>query len=140
MTTTPEQSKAVVDALLGALTATDRVLRHTLLAHWNVTGTNFFGLHAALEEQYNELFAAVDAVAERVRTLGTPVPSDYAADTNGADNGVAGLLVAHEDALKAVGSALQVANEVGDEVSAGLLLDRVAVHQKTLWMLRSTVG
>jgi len=139
-TATSEQNKAVADGLLATLTATDRVLRHTLLAHWNITGSNFFGLHAALEEQYNELFAAVDEIAERVRTLGIPVPADYAANTAGADAGIDGLLAAHEAAIEAVSAALRIADEIGDEVSAGMLLDRVALHQKTLWMLKSAVG
>ena len=137
---TEEQNAAVIDGLLGALTATDRTLRHTLLAHWNITGSNFFGLHAALEEQYTELFAAVDEIAERIRTLGTAVPAGYAADTAEADSGIAGLVGAHKEAIETLGGALRTANEVGDEVSAGLLLDRVALHQKTLWMLESATG
>ncbi len=137
---TNSTAKHVVEALAGTLSATDSVLRRTQLAHWNVTGPQFFGLHAALETQYQDLFAALDAIAERIRALGTLVPNDYAAggSAGGSDDVIESLIAVHEKAIAKFDAASNVASQAADEVTAGLLLDRLDFHQKTLWMLRAT--
>ena len=138
---TNENKATVVAAVNGTLTATDAVLRRTQLAHWNVTGPQFFGLHAALEEQYNDLFVAVDALAERIRALGQLVPADYSSGFSaGSSDVIEGLIDAHENALGKFQSGSQAASDAGDEVTAGLMLDRLEFHQKTLWMLQATKG
>jgi len=138
---TDSNKATVVNAVAETLTATDAVLRRTQLAHWNVTGPQFFGLHAALEQQYTDLFTAVDALAERIRALGQLVPSDYASGFSaGSDDVIDGLVDAHEDALGKFDRGAKAASDAGDEVTAGLMLDRLDFHQKTLWMLKATKG
>ena len=136
-------SHTVIEALGKTLLATDAVLRRTQLAHWNVTGPQFFGLHAALEVQYQDLFAALDVIAERIRSLGASVSSDYAAGPGasaGEGDVIDQLVAVHDTAVEAFQSAINVANDIGDEVTSGLLLDRLEFHQKTLWMLKATRG
>ncbi len=138
---TTSTNAPVIDALGRTLLATDAVLRRTQLAHWNVTGPQFFGLHAALETQYQDLFAALDEIAERIRALGSAVTSDYAAPstaTDGDGDVIDQLVSVHEAAIAAFVSAASVAGDAGDEVTQGMLLDRLQFHQKTLWMLKAT--
>jgi starvation-inducible DNA-binding protein len=99
-------------------------------------------MHAALEEQYMDLFQALDDLAERIRTLGAMVPASFAR-RDGADEGgdlVGNLIAAHELAVKSFGEAIEVADDADDDVTEGLLLDRLGFHQKTLWMLRASRG
>jgi len=116
--------------------------------HWNVTGPRFRELHAAFEEQYTELALAVDAIAERIRALGAPAPGtyrDFGARTSireadgvpSAEVMIRDLLAGHETVVRTARSVLSVAQEAADESSVNLLTDRMAVHEKTAWMLRS---
>ncbi|MEM6639337.1 MAG: DNA starvation/stationary phase protection protein [Pseudomonadota bacterium] len=131
----------VIAALGRALLATDATLRRTQLAHWNVTGPQFFGLHAALESQYHNLFGALDDLAERIRALGAQVSSDYVSAPGkpvGDGDVIDELVQTHDEAVEAFKAASAIAAETGDEVTAGMILDRLEFHQKTLWMLKAT--
>lgn len=116
--------------------------------HWNVTGPRFRDLHLLFEEQYTELAAAVDAVAERIRTLGYPAPGtfrafqelasiDEVAGAPAAEEMLRDLVTANEIVVRTCRQALPAAQEAGDESTVGLLADRLAVHEKAAWMLRS---
>jgi starvation-inducible DNA-binding protein len=116
--------------------------------HWNVTGPRFRELHAAFEEQYTELALAVDAIAERIRALGATAPGTYrefAARTSieeavgvpPAEVMIRKLLAAHETVVRTARSVLPHAQVAGDEGSVNLVTERMAVHEKTAWMLRS---
>lgn len=118
--------------------------------HWNVTGPQFRQLHLMFEEQYTELAIAVDDLAERIRTLGFTAPGTYAefgqlsniSETSGVPGAseMVGLLTAsNETVVRTCRKALQLAQESGDESTAALLGDRMRVHEKTAWMLRSTL-
>lgn len=118
--------------------------------HWNVTGPNFQSLHLLFEGQYNDLFAAVDEIAERIRTLGDKAPGSfkaYSAITNiedGDENASAEEMVKQlaEDQnkiVKSLNTALDSAQKDDDEATIGLLVDRITVHEKNGWMLRSSV-
>jgi starvation-inducible DNA-binding protein len=107
--------------------------------HWNVTGPMFNTLHAMFMAQYTELWAAVDPVAERIRSLGHPAPGSY---------GQFGKLSSLPDApgtppkaLEAVARTARaifpLADKAGDEPTADLLTQRLTVHEQTAWMLRS---
>jgi starvation-inducible DNA-binding protein len=116
--------------------------------HWNVTGPMFQGLHLMFETQYTELAAAVDLIAERIRALGAPAPGTYAEfgklssikETHGvpkADDMIRLLLEGQEAVVRTARSIFPVAEKAGDEATADLLTQRIQLHEKTAWMLRS---
>jgi len=116
--------------------------------HWNVTGPMFTSLHQMFEEQYRELAGAVDEVAERIRTLGEPAPGSYkqfaelgrVREQTGVPEAldmVRELTKDHETVARTSREAFQQADEAGDEPTADLLVQRMQVHEKTAWMLRS---
>lgn len=116
--------------------------------HWNVTGPQFRELHLMYEEQYTELATAVDEIAERIRTLGIAAPGTYSAFAElSSIEEVAGvpsanemtitLLKSNETLVRTLRDALVVAQQADDESSAALLSDRLRIHEKTAWMLRS---
>ena len=116
--------------------------------HWNVTGPMFNTLHLMFEEEYTELAMAVDEIAERIRALGHPAPGSYAAyarlssidDAEGvptAKEMIGQLVAGHEAVAKTARTVFPAAEEGQDEVTADLLTQRMTVHEKTAWMLRS---
>lgn len=118
--------------------------------HWNVTGPNFKPLHILFEEQYNDLFAANDDIAERIRTLGEKVPAtfkvfgDATSIKGGNENANAASMVKElaDDQNVMVASlnvSLKAAQDAGDEVTIGLIVDRIGIHEKAAWMLKSSV-
>lgn len=116
--------------------------------HWNVTGKMFQTLHVMFEQHYTELALAVDLIAERIRALGLPAPGSYAAfarlssvpDTDGvlvAMDMVKLLVEAHETVIRTAREVVKAAEEAGDQATADLGTQRLQVHEKTAWMLRS---
>jgi len=116
--------------------------------HWNVTGPMFQTLHLMFEEQYNELWAATDLVAERIRALDFPAPGTYSAYAKlssikedagipAAEEMVRNLVKGHETVVKTARSLYAVAEDADDEATADLLTQRIQVGEKTSWMLRS---
>ncbi|MBC7437062.1 MAG: DNA starvation/stationary phase protection protein [Bdellovibrionales bacterium] len=117
--------------------------------HWNVTGPMFNTLHAMFMAQYTELWNAVDPVAERIRSLGHPAPGSYAqfgalasipdAPTvpPKAMEMVRILKEGHEAVARTARGIFSVAEQAGDEPTADLLTQRLAVHEQTAWMLRA---
>lgn len=116
--------------------------------HWNVEGPMFNTLHLMFMEQYTELWNALDAVAERIRSLGYPAPgtnSEFARltsieETEGVPEALemVRLLVAgHEAVARTARATFPAAEKGGDESTADLLTQRLQVHEKTAWMLRS---
>ena len=116
--------------------------------HWNVEGPMFNTLHLMFMEQYTELWNALDAIAERVRSLGFPAPGTYKEfaqlssieETDGVPQALdmVRLLVAgHEAVARTVRAAFPAAEKAGDESTCDLFTQRLQVHEKTAWMLRS---
>ena len=116
--------------------------------HWNVTGPQFVTLHTMFEEHYTELETAVDDIAERIRALGAKAPGSHAefaahasieeeTGSPSAEQMVRQLAADHEAVVRTARNALPTAQGAGDEPTVGLLSDRMAVHEKTAWMLRS---
>ncbi|HET6264405.1 MAG TPA: Dps family protein [Usitatibacter sp.] len=116
--------------------------------HWNVKGPMFQTLHVMFMEQYNELWLALDAIAERIRALGFPAPgtaAEYAklssiAETPGvpeAKEMVRLLVQGHEAVAKTARKIFPAVEKASDEPTADLLTQRLQVHEKTAWMLRS---
>lgn len=119
--------------------------------HWNVTGPMFQTLHLLFQTQYNELWLAVDDVAERIRTLGYPAPGTNSAFAKltkipepegvpAATDMVATLVHGHETVVRTIRAALPAAQDAKDESTTSLLTDRLVAHEKTAWMLRSLLG
>lgn len=143
--------KEIVAGLSGLLADTYTLYLHTHNYHWNVTGPMFNTLHQMFETQYNELALAVDELAERIRALGEKAPGSYqefselsSIERNpgspAAEEMVANLVRAHEGVAKTARKVFPVAEEGQDEVTADLLTQRLAVHEKTAWMLRSLLA
>jgi len=120
----------------------------THLAHWNVEGPGFFALHTAFQTQYEELFVAVDEIAERIRALGAYATGGLGALAATAqmkefvspipqEDYVRALLAANEKLVKDAEVARDLAGEVNDPESQDLMIGRITLHQKTAWMLKS---
>lgn len=116
--------------------------------HWNVTGPMFQTLHLMFEAQYNELALAVDLVAERIRALGLPAPGTYkqfsALSAIKEEDGVPKaldmitmLVEGHETVARTARGVFKTAESVSDQPTCDLLTQRMQVHEKTAWMLRS---
>ena len=116
--------------------------------HWNVTGPMFQTLHLMFETQYNELALAVDLVAERIRALGFPAPGTYRKfvelsaikEDEGipkAEDMIRRLVEAHETVARTAREVFRAADESSDQPTCDLLTQRMQVHEKTAWMLRS---
>ena len=116
--------------------------------HWNVTGPMFNSLHLMFETQYNELWMAVDLIAERIRSLGYPAPgsySEFAALTSikeakgvpKATDMIKQLVDGQEAVVRSARKVFPIAEKAGDEATCDLLTQRIQLHEKTAWMLRS---
>ena len=117
--------------------------------HWNVTGPMFNTLHLMFMGQYTELWAAVDPVAERIRSLGFPAPGSYAQFSKLASlpdapstppkalEMVRILVQGHEAVARTARELFPLADKASDEPTADLLTQRLTVHEQTAWMLRS---
>lgn len=123
----------------------------TLNVHWNVTGPLFQAVHTLTEAQYLELATANDDIAERIRTLGEKAPGrmsvymDLGTISEGDENAsaedmVRSLVNANKALADRIRPMIGEAAEAGDEVTAGLLTDRLTVHEKAGWMLRAMLG
>jgi starvation-inducible DNA-binding protein len=117
-------------------------------AHWNVEGQGFFALHTAFQTQYEELFAATDEIAERIRALGVYAVGGLGRFAELArmkeftpplsqEGYVRALISANEKLVADAEGARDLAEEAGDPESQDLMIERVTLHQKTIWMLKS---
>ena len=116
--------------------------------HWNVTGPMFNTLHLMFETQYNELWLANDLIAERIRSLGFPAPGTYAEyvklasikETSGQPKAgamVKLLVEGNEAVVRTASSIFPIVDKASDEPTADLLTQRMQIHEKNAWMLRS---
>ncbi|HXG28539.1 MAG TPA: Dps family protein [Nevskiales bacterium] len=142
------QRKAIADGLARLLADEYTLYLKTHNFHWNVTGPMFNTLHLMFEAQYNELALAVDLVAERIRALGFPAPGSYrqfaALSTIEEETGVPDakemirqLVEGQEAVVRTARDVFPLADEAHDEPTADLLTQRMQVHEKNAWMLRS---
>ncbi len=116
--------------------------------HWNVTGPQFNSLHQMFMAQYTEQWAALDQIAERIRALGHPAPGTYkefvelasikeVEGVPSANEMIRHLVDAQESTARTARALFPLANEANDQPTADLLTQRLDVHEKTAWMLRS---
>lgn len=103
--------------------------------HWNVEGEKFYSVHKLTEEIYNELFAAIDEIAERLRAIGHKAYVNYSSSAK--DVSIKDVMESQLACAQTAQELIEAAQEIGDEVTVGLATDRLEVHQKTAWMLKS---
>jgi starvation-inducible DNA-binding protein len=143
-----EQRGEIAGHLSGLLADSYTLYLKTHNYHWNVTGPQFNTLHTMFEDQYTELALAVDEIAERIRALGVPAPGSYEAfskltsvkEANGeesAEEMIAQLVTGQETIVRTARQAFPAADAANDEPTADLLTQRMQVHEKNAWMLRS---
>ncbi len=124
------------------------LLNQTHMCHWNVKGPEFFSLHTAFEEQYTELFTAIDEIAERIRAKGALAPGGLAnlASMSNIDelreNASAREMVSHlvsinEKLIGDLKATRDIAAEELDTETEDMMIARIQVHEKTVWMLKS---
>jgi starvation-inducible DNA-binding protein len=145
----PESDRKTIAGELSKLLADSYTLYlKTHYFHWNVTGPMFQTLHLMFETQYTELALAVDLIAERIRALGVFAPGTYSEfgkltsiqESKGvpaARDMIQQLVDGHEAVIRTARSAFKAVEEASDEASADLLTQRMQLHEKTAWMLRS---
>jgi starvation-inducible DNA-binding protein len=143
-----EDRARIADGLARLLADSYTLYLTTHNFHWNVTGPMFNTLHLMFEAQYTELALAVDLVAERIRALGFPAPGTYAQfarltslkEPEGVPNAsemIRQLVAGQEAVVRTARSVLPLAGKVDDEPTTDLLTQRMQVHEKNAWMLRS---
>lgn len=144
-------NKRVINDLRHLLANTYVLYTKTQHFHWNVTGELFFMLHAAFEKQYEELAEAVDTLAERLRALNEYAPgtfqqflelADLKATGNipSAESMIKELLDDHEHITNQLEKMIKTAEEEEDQATMDMMIERQTHHQKTAWMLRSSLG
>jgi len=142
--------KDVAEKLSMLLADTYMLYLKTQNYHWNVTGGKFSMWHTMFEEQYTDLAEAVDLIAERIRALGHVAPGSFAEflklatlkEASGNPSGedmVKNLINDHESIVRHMREIFKVAQNDEDEVTLGILTDRMMTHEKTAWMLRSSL-
>ncbi len=143
-----DDRKAIADGLSHFLADSYTLYLKTHNFHWNVTGPMFNTLHLMFEGQYTELATAVDLVAERIRALGHFAPGSYreyaklasipeAEGVPAARDMIQHLVEGHEAVVRTARKVFKVADQASDEATCDLLTQRIQLHEKTAWMLRS---
>lgn len=144
-----EEQRKNIAAGLGRLLADSYLLYiKTQNFHWNVTGPMFSTLHILFEQHYTELTMAIDQIAERIRSLGMPAPGSYAQFSElsaikeevgqpSSEEMLKQLVIGQETVVKTARQIFPLAESANDESTCDLLTQRMQVHEKNAWMLRS---
>jgi starvation-inducible DNA-binding protein len=143
-----QDRKAIAESLSHLLADTYTLYLKTHYFHWNVTGPMFNTLHLMFEGQYTELALAVDLIAERIRSLGVYAPGTYkdfaqlssikeSDSVPNAEHMIVELVEGHEAVCRTARSVFPFTEKASDEATADLLTQRLQLHEKTAWMLRS---
>ena len=142
------QRKKIAEGLSRLLADSYTLYLKTHNFHWNVTGPMFTTLHTLFETHYTELALAVDQIAERIRALGVNAPGSYKqfsalsaieeeTGTPTAEDMIKQLIVGQETVVRTARSIFPLVDGANDEPTADLLTQRMQVHEKNAWMLRS---
>ena len=146
-----QDRKTIAEGLSRLLADSYTLYLKTHNYHWNVTGPMFNTLHLMFEQQYTELAMAVDLVAERIRALGHPAPGSYKAyaaltsidEETGAPDAtemIRQLVKGQEAVVRTARAVFPAAEAANDEPTCDLLTQRMQIHEKNAWMLRSMLG
>lgn len=147
----PTDQTRLANGLSGILSDTYTLMIKTHGYHWNVVGPMFRTVHLMTEEHYEDLFAAADDLAERIRSLGHPAPTSFAdmaaltvvEEEKGSPNAqeiIETLVDDHEKIVRRLRETAEIADELRDAVTADMLTARMQFHEKAIWMLRSTLA
>jgi starvation-inducible DNA-binding protein len=148
---TAQDRANIADALSHVLADSYMLYLKTHNFHWNVTGPMFQTLHTTFQEQYTELWNALDDVAERIRALGHFAPGTYARYAElssireepgvpAANEMIRQLVEGQEAVIRIARKAFSIADAANDQPTAGMLSDRMEIHEKNAWMLRAFLG
>ena len=143
-----DKRKKVADGLSVLLAESYVLYLKTQGYHWNVTGPFFSSFHMLFEQQYTELAAAIDEIAERIRAIGHFAPASFSefADLSGikedtsvpkAIDMIAVLAKDNEHIIETCRKLMPISEEADDEASSDIITQRLHIHSKTAWMLRS---
>jgi starvation-inducible DNA-binding protein len=146
-----EQREQIAMGLSALLADSYTLYLKTHNYHWNVTGPLFNTLHLMFEAQYTELATAVDEIAERIRALGIKAPGSYSAFSDltkitegsgdeSAEEMIRQLVLGQEAVVRTARDIFPVVDEASDEPTADLLTQRMQIHEKNAWMLRSMLA
>ncbi len=146
-----EDRQKIADGLSQLLADSYTLYLKTHNYHWNVEGPLFNTLHLMFEQHYTELATAVDEIAERIRALGVKAPGSYSAfakltsieEANGdetAEEMIRQLVIGQETVARTAREAIKAADAASDEPTADLLTQRMQIHEKNAWMLRSMLA
>lgn len=149
MTNNPKAACAM--ALSKVLADTYVLYLKTHNFHWNVEGERFRSLHEMFEDQYRDMWGALDEIAERIRALGEYAPGTYAKftelatikenETIPSGQDMLRELIADNEAIAAtLAEAIKTVQDAGDEPSAGMLTDRQTAHEKQVWMMKAMLA
>lgn len=147
----PEDRSRIAHGLSKLLADSYTLYLKTHNYHWNVTGPQFNTLHLMFEGQYTELATAVDEIAERIRALGIKAPGSYrdfstltaideASGDEDAEDMIRQLAIGQETIVRTAREAFPAADAANDEPTADLLTQRMQIHEKNAWMLRSMLA
>ncbi len=146
------ETYVVVSEALGRVLADSyQLFIKTQGVHWNVAGASFFGLHKLTQAQYEDLYAAIDVIAERIRALGHKAPASYTTygelsritdEDRPLDAGQMVSMLMRDNGLvcESLRDALETADELDDVVTVDLLTTRLAQHEQNVWMLRMQIA
>ena len=143
--------REIADGLARLVADTYTLYLKTHNFHWNVTGPMFQPLHLMFEAQYTELAAAVDPIAERIRALGFPAPGSYREfgrltsipeeeGVPSAEEMIRRLVAGQEAVIRTARALVSAAERAEDQTTLALLAQRLAIHEKNAWMLRSILA
>ena len=149
----PRDIAIPIKARIGAARYLDTVLRQTYtlmvetqILHWNIKGPLFMAAHELSATHYKDMFAAVDVIAERARALGQsspaqsgsfPSPAQFSGQVVTAEKAIESLIEGHEALVKLLREAVETLEEEDDVASADYFVDRLAFHEKAIWMWRA---
>lgn len=146
----PRDKAHLAEGLSQSLADTFSLYVKTLGVHWNVVGSSFYGLHKLTEVQYQDLAAAVDELAERIRALGYPAPAGFSefrslsainaeSRIESAGDMLKELIDDNELAARRMRKVSDIAGDAEDKFSEDMLIARMGAHEKNVWMLRALV-
>jgi starvation-inducible DNA-binding protein len=147
----PDAYVEVAEALGHVLADTYQLFIKTQGVHWNVAGASFYGFHKLTQAQYEDMYEAIDLIAERIRSLGQKAPASYRTygelsritdEDEALDAGQQAQMLMRDNGhvCASLRDALDVADEHDDIVTVDLLTRRLAEHEKNTWMLRMQIA
>lgn len=146
-----DNTERLADVLADALADSFTLYLKTLGVHWNIVGPAFFGLHKLTQEQYEDLDAAIDEIAERIRALGHVAPAAFGdfesrsaleskTTLSDAKQMIETLIADNETIARRMRDAVRIAEECEDVFTADMLTGRIGKHEQNSWMLRASAA